>query len=72
MTIRASCGHYLTYKEDLGFVAAWKSYARDGSPAVSHGVLCGRCLKEYEKEGLLLKTESEQMDWICRDEETES
>ncbi len=64
MTIRASCGHVLTKEEDMGFTASWKSYNRMCEPAVDFGVLCSKCLKEYDKEGLLLKTEDEEQAYM--------
>jgi hypothetical protein len=62
MTVTATCGHDITNEKEI--MLAIMGYSRLGGNAVSHGVYCSACRKQYEKWGIVLHTEEEQRKWM--------
>ena len=59
--ITATCGHEIKH---TGRPVAVKSWYKDNIHVINWDVLCPSCRKEYEKDGLILKTREEQIEWL--------
>jgi len=58
-----TCGHEVTI-EDTAEGLSIKSYDREGDACVSFVCVCAKCRQEYEREGLVLHNEAEELAWF--------
>ena len=61
--ITLSCGH----REDdfdKHYSVMTKEWSREFNKAVSYKTVCYSCMKSYEKEGILLRTDEEAAEWL--------
>ncbi len=62
--IYATCGHKIEWEWQERGAVEWKDYSREGDRVACYGVLCPECLGDYEREGLVLKTDKERDEWM--------
>lgn len=64
-----SCGHREdNYNKQHNIQT--KIYSKYCSKAIAYQTVCNSCKEEYEKNGLVLRTDKEAEDWLFNDKET--
>jgi len=66
MSIYWSCGCKAKEGED-GYEVSIKEYTRENTKAVAYKVVCKDCYEYYDKTGILLKSEEEEMIYLLED-----
>jgi hypothetical protein len=58
-----SCGHDVDSFDEV-FDIAIKSHDQEGNKAIAYMSVCSECDEMYRKNGMILYTSQQEMDWL--------